>query len=95
MPMPVCRSVVVSALQELDSVGLDQVDAAMFLRDAPRPDICAKILQRLWFTDAVKRVPQNCLDQVQQPLGGAAVRLNPMLQVFQELRVADGEAIAI
>lgn len=72
-------SVVVTALQELDSVGLDQIDTAMLLRDAPGPDIGTEVFQRLGLADAVEGVAQNGLNQIQQALGGTAVRLNPVL----------------
>jgi len=72
-------SVVVAALQELDSVGLDQIHAAMLLRDTPGPDIGAEVFQRFGLADAVEGVAQNGLNQIQQSLGGTAVRLNPVL----------------
>ena len=72
-------SVVVAALQELDSVGLDQIDTAMFLGDAPGPDIGAEVFQRFGLADAVEGVAQNGLNQIQQSLCGSAVRINPVL----------------
>ena len=72
-------SVVVATLQKLDSVGLDQIDTAMFLGDAPGPDIGAEIFQGFGLTDAVEGVAQNGLNQIQQSLCGTAVRLNPVL----------------
>ena len=72
-------SVVVAALQELDPVGLDQVDTAMLLRNASGPDIGPEVFQRFGLADAVEGVAQDGLDQLQQPLGGAAIRLNPVL----------------
>ena len=74
--------VVVAALQELDPVGLDQVDTAMLLRNAPGPDIRTQIFQRFGLADANEGVAQNGLNQLQQPLCCAAVRLNPVLQVL-------------
>ena len=72
-------SVVIAALQELDSVGLDQIDTAMFLGDAPGPDIGAEVFQGLGLADAVEGVAQNGLNQIQQSLCGTAVRLDPVL----------------
>ena len=54
----------------------------MLLRDAPGPDIGAEVFQRLGLADAVEGVSQNGLNQIQPSLGGAAVRLNPVLEVF-------------
>ena len=71
-------SVVVAALQELDSVGLDQIYAAMLLGDAPGPDIGTEVFQRFGLADTVKGVAQNGLNQLQQSLCGTAVRLNPV-----------------
>ena len=75
-------SVVVAALQELNPVGLDQVDTAMLLGNAPGPDIRTQIFQRFGFADTFEWVAQDSLHQLQQPLGGATVRLNPVLQVL-------------
>ena len=72
-------SVVVAALQELDSVGLDQIDTAMLLGDAPGPDIGAEVFQGFGLADAVEGVAQNGLNQIQQSLCGTAVRPNPVL----------------
>ncbi len=58
-------SVVVAALQELNPVGLDQVDTAMLLGDAPGPDIGAEVFQGFGLADAVEGVAQNGLNQIQ------------------------------
>ena len=74
--------VVVATLQELNPVGLDQVNTAMLLRDAPGPNIGTQIFQRFGLADAIEGVAQNGLNQLKQPLCCAAVRLNPVLQVL-------------
>ena len=74
--------VVIAALQEFDPVGFDQVDTAMLLRNTPGPDIRTQIFQRFGLADAIEGVAQDSLYQLQQPLGGATVRLNPVLQVL-------------
>ena len=74
--------VVVAALQEFDPVGFDQVDTAMLLRNTPGPDIRTQIFQWFGLADAIEGVAQDSLYQLQQPLGGATVRLNPVLQVL-------------
>jgi len=72
---------VIAALQELNPVGLDQVVTALLLRNAPGPDIGPEVFQRFGLADTIKGVSQNGFI-LQQPLCGAAVRFNPVLQVF-------------
>jgi hypothetical protein len=79
-PLPVL--VVVAALQEFDPVEFDQVDTAMLLRNTPGPDIRTQIFQRFGFADAIEGVALYSLHQLQQPLGGTTVRLNPVLQIL-------------
>ena len=45
--------VVVAALQKLNPVGLDQVDTAMLLRNAPGPDIGPEVFQRFGLADSI------------------------------------------
>jgi len=54
--------VVVAALQELNPVGLDQVHAAMLLRNTPGPDIRSQIFQGFGFADSIKGAAQNGLN---------------------------------
>jgi hypothetical protein len=72
-------------LQELDPIRFDQIDAAVFLCDAARPNVRAEIFQRLWMTDTFERIAQRGLDEFEQPLGRASFGVHPITQIFQEL----------
>jgi hypothetical protein len=54
----------------------------MFLGDPPRPDVRPQVFERLWFADALKRIFQDGLHQLNQAFGGAWLVANPMLPVI-------------
>ena len=85
------RSVVVATHQEVDTVVSHEVDEAMFLRDAPRPDVGPKMLDGLRLSDASERVAHHCLNELEQSKGSAAIGLNPELEVLPELVLEDGK----
>jgi hypothetical protein len=53
------KSIMVTRLQKINSILADQVNDAMFLREAARPSTGRKMLQRLRLSDAGKRLSQN------------------------------------
>jgi hypothetical protein len=54
----------------------------MFLGDPPRPNALPQVFERFWFADALKRIFQDGLHQLNQALSGAWLVANPMLQVI-------------
>ncbi len=55
----------VTALQEIDPVGTYRIDQPMFLGDAARSGSREDIFQGLGFADALKRILEDRLDQVE------------------------------
>jgi hypothetical protein len=52
----------VSGLEKVDTLALNEVNQAMLLRDPTRPDIRAKVLQRLGLANSREWVAQNRFD---------------------------------
>jgi hypothetical protein len=84
-------SVVIAPLQELHAISLHQLDAAVLLGEAARPDIRPEVAQRLGFANAGEGIAKDGPHQIEETPCRAAIVLDPMLQVIQELRVADGQ----
>jgi hypothetical protein len=55
-------AVVVPSLKEVDPIIANKIDQAMLLRDAPRPNTCAEILQWFWFPNTAERVAHDRFD---------------------------------
>ena len=66
------RSVVVATLQELDSIRLHEIDAAVLLRDAARPDIGAEVFQGFGMADSLEGLSERGFDEIEQALGCAS-----------------------
>jgi hypothetical protein len=60
------HSVVEARLEEVDPIGTDQVDNSVLLCEAPRPGAWGKVLERLRLTDALERIAEDGLDQVER-----------------------------
>lgn len=56
--------VVIPRLVELDAIGLDNVDHSVFLTDATGPCPIEEELQGLRLSNALKRITQNCVNEV-------------------------------
>jgi hypothetical protein len=54
----------------------------MFLGDPPRPDARPQVFERFRFADALKRIFQDGLHQLNQPFSGAGLVAHPVLQVI-------------
>jgi hypothetical protein len=54
----------------------------MFLGDPPIPDAWPQVFERFWFADALKRIFQDCLHNLNQAFSGAWLVAHPMLQVI-------------
>lgn len=86
-------SVVIPRLEELDPVVTDDVDDAVLLGEAPRPGALRQVLQRLRFSDACKRIPQDGLDDREGAQGHPAVCLHPIPEILAEFGLEDGEPL--
>ena len=71
-------SVVIARLQKVDAIVVHEIDQAMLLRNAPRPNTGAEILQRFRFSDIAERLPHNRFDQLQNTERGTTIRFNPI-----------------
>jgi hypothetical protein len=49
----------ITGLQEIDTVGAEQADHAVFLGQAPRPDAGGQILKRLRFADVGEGIAKD------------------------------------
>lgn len=64
----------------------------MFLGDAARPDVGAKVLQRFRIADPFERIAQRGFDKFEESPGRAAFCFHPEAQIFQKLWLEDGNA---
>lgn len=85
----------VPRLKEVDAVVADEIDDAVLLGEAARPDSGAEVLQWLGLPQALEGVAENRLDEVEGPEGDAAVRVDPEPEVFEELLLEDSFAAAL
>jgi len=59
------HSVVIPGLEEVDSVGGDEVDEAMFLCEAPRPGTRSEEPERLRLSNTLEGIPHDRLDEIE------------------------------
>jgi len=71
-------SVVISCLQEIDSVLTHSMDEAVFLRNSAGPATSQHIFKWLRLPDAGERIAQNRFNQVKSAQRDFAVCTNPM-----------------
>lgn len=88
------RSIVVAGLEKIDSIGPHEIHDAVLLRDATRPRIRCEVAQRLWPTDALKRITPHRLDKIDDTQSDASIILNPVPEIFAELRLEDRSALS-
>lgn len=89
MEMANLFAVMVSRLQEVNSVIAHEIDNAMFLRQPARPTTRAKIFERFGLPDSFKRIAQDGFHQFESSQSQFAICLDPITQVFDELRLED------
>jgi hypothetical protein len=80
----------IACLKEIDPVICDAIDKPVFLRNPPRPAPFKHITKRLWFSHTLKRIPHDCLDQIEDPDSHASFRFHPESKVFAKLFVKYG-----
>ena len=83
-------SIVVSCLKEVDSSAGHEVNEAMLLRNASRPDARPKMLEGLRFAKAIEGVPHDCLHERKDAQRSPPVRFDPVLQIVPEFRLEYG-----
>src|SRR5262252_10445646 len=79
----------ITGLEKVHTVSTHQIHNAVLLGQSARPHTCPKILERFWFAQTSEGVTQNRFYQSQHTQGRATLCLDPVTQVFAELRVKD------
>jgi len=77
----------ISGLNEINAIMADHIDQAVFLGDAPGPDIRAEELEGFGLTDALKRVTHDRFDQLENPKSCFPVGFHPVFQILPEFRL--------
>ena len=72
----------VAPLQELNAIRLDQIDAAVLLGNAARPNIRSEVAQRFRLANATKGLAKDRAHQFKEALCSTAIMLDPVLQVL-------------
>jgi hypothetical protein len=80
----------ISGLEEVDAIGAYEIYNSMLLSQSPRPGARGKIFQRLGLSDASEWIPQDCFNKGERPQRNLTLGLNPITQVFAELRMKHG-----
>jgi len=81
---------VVPRLQEIDPPIANEVDDSMFFGKASRPGSAWEVLEGFGLPYSRKRIAQNRLYKIKSSEGDPSVRLHPVLQIFNELRLEHG-----
>ncbi len=85
-------SVVVPGLQEVNAVIADQVDDAMFLREAPGPGASSNKLEGFRLADAAEGIAHDGFDEVESAQCDPSIGVHPEPEIFAKLGVEDGDA---
>jgi hypothetical protein len=85
-------SVVIPRLEKVDPVVADEINDAVFLCQPARLGSGSQVLERLGLSDPGKRIAKNRHDQVQCPKRDLSIGLDPVLEIFSELRLKNGGA---
>ena len=75
----------IPGLEEDDAVVLHNIDDPMLEAQSPRPDIGAKIRERLGLAESRERVAENVQDQVENSNGVSFVIPDPKLEILKKL----------
>ncbi len=82
-------SVMVPSVRKVDGALPDDVEKAVFLGEAARPEARAEILQMLGFADAAEWFSQHGLDKRHETQGNAPVGFDPEAQILAKLCLED------
>jgi hypothetical protein len=84
------RLIMITGLNEINSLMPDDIYKPMFLGNSSRPNAWPKKFEGLWFADALKRVSHYCFNQLKNSEGGLAIRLNPVAKIISKLLLEHG-----
>ncbi len=59
----------------------------MLLGETSRPRSCRKIFKGLGFADALERLAEGCLDDIQRPQSDFAICVHPIAQILAKFRM--------
>ena len=80
----------VSALEEVDPIVAHQIDESVLLSDSARPQIRAKVPDRLGLSDSLEGVSGDPLHQVHDFECDTPIGVDPETQIFPELILEEG-----
>jgi hypothetical protein len=84
----------VPGLQKVDSIAADAIYQPVLLSHAPRPASRQKEFQWLQLADTCKRISQHGFNQFKDTQRDLSIILNPMLEIFPELRLKNSFALS-
>ncbi len=87
--------VVITRLDEINSVNPDNIYKSMLLCNSARPDTRSKKFKRFRFADTLEWISYDRFDQLKNTDDGFAVCLNPVPQIFPELRLEYGFPLSV
>jgi hypothetical protein len=76
---------VVPSLKKVNPVFCHPVYEPVLLCDSPRPATFQQVTKRLRLSCALKRIAQNCLDEIEDSERRVPVGFDPVLKIFAEL----------
>jgi len=80
----------VPRLKKVDTPVADKVDDSMLFGKPSRPGTAWEILERFGLPDSRERIAQNRLHKIKRSERDLSVRLHPVLQIVDELRLEHG-----
>lgn len=89
------RSIVVSALEEIDCVIGDAVHQTVFLSDSPRPAAAEQVFQRFGFPRAFEGVPHDRIHEIQNSHGDRALVFDPKSKILKKLGLKYRDAFSL
>jgi len=79
----------IPGLEEVDAVVSHDVNNPVLEAEPSRPDVRPEVLEGLWLAESRKRVTHNVQDNFENPDGVFPVYSDPVLEVFEKLRIED------
>ncbi len=67
----------------------DEVDEAMFLCKATRPDACAEMLEGLRLAETYEWIAHDCLDEIEEAKSYATLFVDPVSKVLAKFLLED------
>lgn len=85
----------IARLEEIDPLGADEIDEAVFLSQATGPGARGKILEGFRFAEAGEGIPHNCFNECESPQRYLPVGSYPVTKIFAKFRLEDGLSVVI